>query len=29
VTAIEDVGMFDIWHDRAVFHFLIDAFGSL
>ena len=26
VTAIEDVGMFDIWHDRAVFQFLTDAF---
>jgi SAM-dependent methyltransferase len=25
VTAIEDVGMFDVWHDRAVFHFLTDA----
>ena len=22
VTAIEDVGRFDVWHDRAVFHFL-------
>lgn len=22
VTAIEDVGHFDLWHDRAVFHFL-------
>ena len=28
VTAIEDVGMFDIWHDRAVFHFLTDAFDQ-
>lgn len=24
VTAISDVGTFDLWHDRAVFHFLID-----
>jgi hypothetical protein len=24
VTAVEDVGQFDIWHDRATFHFLID-----
>ena len=24
VTAIPDVGRFDIWHDRAVFHFLLD-----
>jgi ubiquinone/menaquinone biosynthesis C-methylase UbiE len=24
VTAIGDVGTFDIWHDRAVFHFLTD-----
>lgn len=22
VTAIEDVGTFDVWHDRATFHFL-------
>ena len=22
VTTIEDVGRFDVWHDRAVFHFL-------
>jgi SAM-dependent methyltransferase len=28
VTAIEDVGRFDIWHDRAVFHFLTDAFDQ-
>jgi SAM-dependent methyltransferase len=28
VTAIEDVGMFDIWHDRAAFHFLTDAFDQ-
>ena len=28
VTAIDDVGMFDIWHDRAVFHFLTDAFDQ-
>lgn len=24
VTAIGDLGQFDVWHDRAVFHFLID-----
>ena len=24
VTRIDDVGMFDVWHDRAVFHFLVD-----
>jgi SAM-dependent methyltransferase len=24
VTGLEDVGQFDIWHDRAVFHFLTD-----
>jgi len=24
VTAIEDVGVFDLWHDRAVFHFLTE-----
>lgn len=24
VTEIEDVGTFDVWHDRAVFHFLTD-----
>jgi ubiquinone/menaquinone biosynthesis C-methylase UbiE len=24
VTELEDVGRFDIWHDRAVFHFLTD-----
>ena len=24
VTAIDDLGQFDVWHDRAVFHFLID-----
>lgn len=28
VTTIDDVGMFDIWHDRAVFHFLTDAFDQ-
>lgn len=28
VTAIDEVGMFDIWHDRAVFHFLTDAFDQ-
>jgi ubiquinone/menaquinone biosynthesis C-methylase UbiE len=25
VTEIGDVGTFDVWHDRAVFHFLTDA----
>ena len=25
VTAVESLGTFDIWHDRAVFHFLTDA----
>jgi SAM-dependent methyltransferase len=25
VTTIDTVGRFDIWHDRAVFHFLISA----
>ena len=24
VTAVEGVGEFDVWHDRAVFHFLTD-----
>jgi hypothetical protein len=24
VTRIDDVGNFDVWHDRAAFHFLID-----
>jgi hypothetical protein len=24
VTEIDNVGVFDIWHDRAVLHFLID-----
>ena len=24
VTQLEDVGQFDVWHDRAVFHFLTD-----
>ena len=24
VTELEDVGSYDMWHDRAVFHFLID-----
>ena len=24
VTTVEAVGRFDVWHDRAVFHFLID-----
>jgi len=23
VTRIEDIGQFDVWHDRALFHFLI------
>lgn len=25
ITAIDEVGIFDLWHDRAVFHFLTDA----
>jgi 2-polyprenyl-3-methyl-5-hydroxy-6-metoxy-1,4-benzoquinol methylase len=25
VAAVEDVGRHDVWHDRAVFHFLTDA----
>jgi ubiquinone/menaquinone biosynthesis C-methylase UbiE len=25
ITEIQDVGTFDVWHDRAVFHFLIEA----
>jgi SAM-dependent methyltransferase len=25
VTAVESLGTFDVWHDRAVFHFLTDA----
>lgn len=25
VTEIGDLGIFDMWHDRAVFHFLVDA----
>lgn len=24
VTILDDVGQFDVWHDRAVFHFLTD-----
>ncbi len=24
VTEIQDIGTFDVWHDRAVFHFLTD-----
>jgi len=24
VTELEDVGVYDVWHDRAVFHFLLD-----
>lgn len=23
-TTVEDLGVFDVWHDRAVFHFLTD-----
>src|SRR5205085_8144909 len=25
VTEIDDIGPFDLWHDRAVFHFLVSA----
>jgi hypothetical protein len=25
ITQAENLGHFDVWHDRAVFHFLIDA----
>jgi len=25
VTLVDDIGTFDVWHDRAVFHFLTDA----
>jgi SAM-dependent methyltransferase len=25
VTEVDDVGQFDVWHDRAVFHFLTNA----
>jgi 2-polyprenyl-3-methyl-5-hydroxy-6-metoxy-1,4-benzoquinol methylase len=25
VTKLQDLGSFDVWHDRAVFHFLTDA----
>jgi len=25
VTELQDVGTFDVWHDRAVFHFLTDV----
>jgi hypothetical protein len=25
VTEIRDVGSFDVWHDRAVFHFLTES----
>ncbi len=28
VSVIDDVGRFDIWHDRAVLHFLTDAFDQ-
>jgi 2-polyprenyl-3-methyl-5-hydroxy-6-metoxy-1,4-benzoquinol methylase len=24
VSALDDAGSFDVWHDRAVFHFLLD-----
>ncbi|MHB1766461.1 MAG: methyltransferase domain-containing protein [Phycisphaerae bacterium] len=24
ITEVEDVGRFDVWHDRAVFHFLLN-----
>jgi SAM-dependent methyltransferase len=24
LTTVEDIGKFEVWHDRAVFHFLID-----
>jgi hypothetical protein len=24
VTRVDEVGPFDVWHDRAVFHFLVD-----
>ena len=27
VTTVESVGQFDVWHDRAVFHFLTDPEG--
>jgi SAM-dependent methyltransferase len=27
VTSVRDVGTFDVWHDRAVFHFLTQAAG--
>ena len=25
ITTLTDIGTFDVWHDRAVFHFLTDA----
>jgi SAM-dependent methyltransferase len=25
VTSVRDIGIFDVWHDRAVFHFLTEA----
>ena len=25
VTSVRDMGIFDVWHDRAVFHFLTEA----
>lgn len=25
ITTIDDVGSFDVWHDRAVLHFLLDS----
>jgi SAM-dependent methyltransferase len=29
VTTVEEIGTFDIWHDRAVFHFLISEADRL
>src|SRR6266566_3589393 len=29
VTAVDQIGTFDIWHDRAVFHFLISEADRL
>jgi SAM-dependent methyltransferase len=26
ITAVDDIGSFDIWHDRAVLHFLTDTY---
>ncbi len=28
VTTASDIGRYDVWHDRAVFHFLTEAGGS-